>query len=350
MVQIGLMETLHVNKNMKNILIVNPGSTGNKYTIFNNNGDKISHYYFKNNESKKELSFLDSQKNISKIGIRVVHGGETNKPVKIDRNVKKIIEKYSIFAPIHNTKALLSIKILEKVFKRVPIFACFDTEFHTTIPNYLNQYMIKKDLVEKYNIKKYGFHGLALESVIEKISKQKSVPKNLISIHLGGGASITGIKNKKSFVTTMELTPLSGIPMTTRSGNIDPGIFYVLEKAHKMKIDKITNILNNESGFLGMCKTKDTKKIMDLAEKGHKNEKLAFDIFVSEIVQKIYGFYGLMGKLDAISFSGGIGFGNSYLRKSILNKIKNLNIKKENIFIIDTDEESVIFSKIKKLK
>jgi acetate kinase len=89
---------------------------------------------------------------------------------------------------------------------------------------------------------------------------------------------------------------------------------------------------------------------MDLAEKGHKNEKLAFDIFVSEIVQKIYGFYGLMGKLDAISFSGGIGFGNSYLRKNILNKIKNLNIKKENIFIIDTDEESVIFSKIKKLK
>jgi acetate kinase len=260
MVQIGLMETLHVNKNMKNILIVNPGSTGNKYTIFNNNGDKISHYYFKNNESKKELSFLDLQKNISKIGIRVVHGGETNKPVKIDGNIKKIIEKYSIFAPIHNTKALLSIKILEKVFKKVPIFACFDTEFHTTIPNYLNQYMIKKDLVEKYNIKKYGFHGLALESVIEKISKQKSVPKNLISIHLGGGASITGIKNKKSFVTTMELTPLSGIPMTTRSGNIDPGIFYVLEKTHKIKIDKITNILNNESGFLGMCKTKDTKK------------------------------------------------------------------------------------------
>ena len=340
---------------MKKTLVINPGSTSTKYKLFTEKGKVISTHNFEITEIKEEKEFLASIEELTKIGIRVVHGGDLSDTSKITKRIKAKIEEYTAFAPIHNALAMKTIEKMEEVFPKATLYANFDTAFHTTIPAENSTYAIPLKIAKKYKLKKYGFHGLAVSSalkVFKKIRKEegKKIPKNIIFAHLGGGASITAVKNGKSFATTMGLTPLSGIMMVTRTGDIDPDLNKILAIKEGKTIDEISQILNNESGFYGLTGTKDSIKIFQEAEKGSEKEKFAFDIFVNNIIEKIYGFGGLMGGVDAVVFSGGIGYNDKFLRKVITKKLKALGLTPKDVYRADIDEEQIMFDNIKKLK
>ncbi len=339
---------------MKKILTINPGSTSTKFKVYDLKGNSLDEKVFTLKKQKQQKKKKKKIEDLEKIAIRVVHGGDISKTSKITQSLKKKISKYTVFAPIHNKRALEVIAEMEKIFPKKPMYACFDTAFHTTIPTINSTYLISSKIAKKHNIKKYGFHGLAVSSALAKIKALKrkkggKLPQKIICAHLGGGSSITAVKNGKSFITSMGLTPLSGIPMITRSGNVDPDIFSVLKKSG-ISTAKASDMLNTESGFYGLTESKDTKKIIDKAQQGSKKEKLAFDIFVSEIVQKIWAYAGLMQGIDAIAFSGGIGYGNTHLRREVSKKLKPLHIKRQDTFVIDVDEELVMFNQVKNIK
>lgn len=340
---------------MEKILIINPGSTSTKYKVFDLKGNVLDEQNFKLSDKKKEEKFLKGLENIKKIGIRVVHGGDISETSKITKKIKGKIKEYIDFAPIHNLIAIETIDKIERIFLKTPLFACFDTAFHATVSEHLSTYAIPTKLAKKHKIKKYGFHGLAIQSALKKVieitkNHRLKFIKKIIFIHLGGGCSITAVKNRKSFCTSMGLTPISGIMMTTRPGDIDSDLDKILSHKENKSIDEISDILNFESGFLGMTGSKDTLKIFNKAKDGGKKEKLAFDIFVSDITKKVFAYTGLMQGVDAVVFSGGIGYGNKYLRDTVTRKLKILGIEKKDIYSIDVDEEEVIFNELKKIK
>lgn len=340
---------------MKKILIINPGSTSTKYKVFDEKGNVLDEHNYKISEIKEEKNFLSNLENVIKVGIRVVHGGDISKTSKITKKIKAQIAEYIDFAPIHNMRAIECIEKMEMHFSKTALFACFDTAFHTTIPEYLSTYAIPTKLAKKHKIKKYGFHGLAVQSALEIFKKQRKsqglkTPKHIIFAHLGGGDSITAVKNGKSFNTSMGLTPISGIMMTTRVGRVDSDLDKILAHKENKTIDEISHILSFESGFYGMTGLKDTLKIFNAAHAGKKREKLAFDLFVSEIVEHIFAYTGLMQGIDAVVFSGGIGYGNKYLRDTVARSLKILGLGKGDIYAVDIDEEKVIFNEIKNLK
>ena len=339
---------------MKKILTVNPGSTATKFKLYDLKRNVLSEKVFLLKEQKQQNLFLSEITDLEKIAIRVVHGGDISETSKITKSLKKKIMDYIVFAPIHNARALEVIELLEKIFPKKSLYACFDTAFHTDMPIQNRTYPISSKISKKYKLVKYGFHGLALNSalsILKKIKKEKKqkTPKKIIFAHLGGGASITAVKNGKSFATSMGLTPLSGISMITRAGNIDPGIFPVLH-SKGLSVHEISDILNHKSGFYGLTGSKDTKKIIEQAEQGSSKDKLATDIFISEIVQKIWAYAGLMQGVEAVVFSGGIGFGNEYLRNQVFKRIQKLGLTKKDIYVVDIDEEFVMFNQVKKLK
>lgn len=340
---------------MKKILTVNPGSTSTKYKVFDIKGNVLDEQNFSLEDQKKEKNFLVSLGDIEKIGIRVVHGGNISETSKITKSLKKKILEYIDFAPIHNTRAIETIEKMEILFSKIPLFACFDTSFHITMPEYLSTYALPVKLAKKHNLKKYGFHGLAVQSAFEKLKEVRKkdglkIPKKIIFAHLGGGCSITAVRNGKSFYTSMGLTPISGIMMATRIGDVDSDLDKILAHKENKSIDKISNILNYESGFYGLTGSKNIEKIFEKARIGSSREKLAVDMFVAEIVEKVFGYAGLMQGIDAVVFSGGIGYGNKYLRDMLNKKFKMLGLTKKDIYAIHIDEESMIFNEIKNKK
>lgn len=340
---------------MKTILTINPGSTSTKYKVFTLKGEVVSEHNFHISQKKEEEKFLHEMVKPEKIAVRVVHGGDVSETSKITKTLKKKIAAYVDFAPIHNTRAIEVIEKIEDMFPQALRYACFDTAFHTSMPKHLSTYAIPTNLAKKYKLKKYGFHGLAIQSALNKFSQIRKdeglrIPKNIIFAHLGGGCSITAVKNKKSFYTSMGLTPISGIMMVTRIGDVDSDLDKILAHKEGKTIEEISNILNFKSGFYGLTGTKDTLKIFNAAKQNAPREKLAFDIFVGEIVEKIWGYAGLMQGVDALVFSGGIGYGNAELRNTIYQQVKKLGLNKKDIYAVDVDEEQVMFNEIKNKK
>ena len=338
---------------MKKILVINPGSTSTKYKVFDLHGNVHVEHTFKISEQIQENTFLSDLSNIIKIGIRVVHGGDISETSKITPSLKKKIAAYLDFAPIHNTRALETIEKMSMLFPKTPLFACFDTAFHSTMPDYLSTYAIPTKLAKKHKIKKYGFHGLAVQSafdILKNMRKKQGLafPQRIIFAHLGGGDSITAVKNGKSLYTSMGLTPISGLLMTTRAGDVDSDLDKILAHKENKTIDEISHILNFESGFYGLTGSKDTLEIVTKAMAGEPKYKLAFDMFVAEIVEKIYGYTGLMQGVDAVVFSGGIGYGNKDLRNSVTKQLSLLGLTKKDIYAVDIDEESVMFNELQK--
>lgn len=339
---------------MNKILIVNNGSTSVKFSLFNLRGDILEKKEFDNFQKNEKIKWLKSLENIIKVGFRIVHGGDLTRAVELNKKNLKEIEEFKIFAPIHNSLALLEIKEMKKIFASQKFFGYFDTVFHQTIKQSIYSYPIKQSIASKYKIRKYGFHGIAVESALDKIEKlykseKIQLPKNIIFAHLGGGSSITAVKNKKSFATTMELTPISGLMMATRVGNVDFDLAKILVKEMNLNIDEVSNIMNKESGFYGLTGKKDIKKIFDeWKEKSNQKSELAVEIYLNQIIERISGFIGLLGGIDLIVFSGGIGFRNKYLAKEVMKRLNKV-FNNKNFIKVKVDEEKVIFDKIEKL-
>ncbi|NLF86646.1 MAG: acetate kinase [Lentisphaerae bacterium] len=275
---------------------------------------------------------LKSLREVEAIGHRVLHGGEEfSEPVAVDAAVKEAIRRYFDLGPLHNPANLQGIEACEKFIPGVPNVAVFDTAFHKTMPRHVYLYAIPLELYEKYHIRKYGFHGTSHKFVTEAAAAYLKKPLNALTIitcHLGNGSSLAAIKNGKVLDTTMGLTPLQGLIMGTRSGDIDPAVvFYLANKGYT--IPQIDRILNKESGLLAVAGTGtgDMRDLVAAAGRGHSDAVNAFAMFAHRAALYIGGYYTLLGGVDAIVFTGGIGENSFPARKAIAANLRALGVE-----------------------
>ncbi len=272
-------------------------------------------------------------KNVSEvaaIGHRVVHGGEAfHDPVLIDDTVIKAIEEHIPLAPLHNPANLTGIRAAISFFPGVPQVGIFDTAFHTGIPRHAYHYAIPNEYYKKLKIRRYGFHGTSHSYVAKKAAEflDRDIARtNLITIHLGNGCSITAIKNGQSIDTSMGMTPLEGLIMGTRSGDIDPAIHFYLADHSDLKFHDIDNLLNKESGLKGLTGTNDMRDILKMRREGSHDAVLAVDMYTYRIKKYIGAYYAALGKLDAVVFTAGIGENSAEIRALCLEGLEDMGI------------------------
>ena len=263
---------------------------------------------------------------IKGVGHRVLHGGEIySDSVLIDEKVLQDIIDMTNLGPLHHPGEIDGIKAMQASLPNIPQIAVFDTAFHQTIPEYNYIYAVPYKWYTDYKVRKYGFHGTShkyITNVMQEKLNKKDV--NLIICHVGSGASITCIKEGKSFDTSMGLTPLDGLVMGTRSGRIDPSIIkFMADEAH-MSLDDIMNDLNKNSGLKGICGKNDFRDMMALIKEGNKQAELAYDIFMDSIIKHIAEYYfELNAQVDAVVFTAGVLENNTAIREKIINKMSN---------------------------
>ncbi|BAW18083.1 acetate kinase [Mycoplasmopsis bovigenitalium] len=277
-----------------------------------------------------ELKIIQDLKEIEIIGFRVVHGGTFfTKTTEINDEAIAIIEKCSDYAPLHNPGALQAINAFKSVLPHAKLAAEFDTSFHTTIPDINAIYPIPAEWSEKYGIRRFGFHGIShqyITQTMQQILGKKQV--NIVNAHIGNGASICAIKNSQSLDTTMGFTPLAGIMMGTRSGDIDPAIIEFVSSHSGMSAAEVTSALNKKSGLLGVSGiSSDMRDIETAIEKGEIKAIFAWNLFVQRIVDFIASYANKVGELDALVFTAGIGENSPELRQDVCDRISFANIE-----------------------
>lgn len=269
---------------------------------------------------------LGLKQDIVTVGHRVVHGGEKfTGTVKIDESVLREIENLSDLAPLHNPAHVVGIRAAIKAFPTLAQYAVFDTAFHQTMPAKAFTGAISSKLYEDYGIRRYGFHGTSHYFVSREAAKLINKPveeSSFISVHLGNGASVCAIKNGKSVDTSMGFTPLSGLMMGTRCGDLDPGIIeFLLKKGWSQ--DQVFKELNSNSGFLGVSGlTSDCRGVIEAMEEGHAGATLAFELFTYRVAKYIASYMVALDELDSIIFTGGIGENALPIRSQILKSLK----------------------------
>lgn len=310
---------------------------------------------------------IENLSEINAIGHRVVAGGEIfDKSVIIDEKTLKGIEDCSKLAPLHNPAAILGIKACQKAMPGAPMVAAFDTAFHQTMPkeNYL--YPIPYEYYEKYGIRKYGAHGTSHKYVtqrVEKLMNKDIKDLKIVTCHLGQGASLCAVQGGKSVDTSMGLTPLGGITMVTRSGDLDPSVVTAIMKKENLTADEVESILNKKSGLTAVSKlVPDFREIENASNEGNEDAIIAINKFVSTIAQYIARYAAVMEGIDAVVFTGGIGENQFRIRSKICKKLKfmglDLDEEKNNefrsegkiskegskveIWVVPTDEELMI--------
>ena len=322
----------------------------------------------------KEYGVIKDLKEINAIGHRVVHGGEKfNKSVLITDEVIEALKECTPLAPLHNPAGIIGIKACEKVMPGVPMVGVFDTAFHQTMPKEHYMYAIPYEYYEKYGIRKYGFHGTSHQFVSKRCAELMQKPiedLKIVTCHLGQGASICAVEGGKSKDTSMGLTPLAGIPMGTRCGDIDPSIVTYLMENENLGIEEINKILNKESGICGLSGGyKDFRDMEAQADQGNERAILTIKHHNYLVAQYIARYAVTMHGLDAIVFTAGIGENQKNIRKGICEHLEFLGVKidldkndtksdereisskdsKVKVYIIPTDEELVIARDTKEL-
>ena len=335
-----------------NTLVLNPGSRWLKGSLYDAAGRLLDTHKIAIDEHEAQDAWLRKIEDVSRIGVRVVHGGGLESPVRFDTHVRDTIESFSVYAPLHNPRALAVIDRAQKYMRDAPVYCVFDTHFHRTLPEEAYTYPIATNVAQTYHLRRYGFHGIALQSVLAQLTEHlhregKPQPRKLIMAHLGGGTSITAVERGRSVATTMGATPLEGAMMITRSGSVDPDIARVLSEVAHYDPQQTSTLLNEQSGFQGLVGSSDTKQIIDEAMVGKQPEALAFRIYVRSIVERIFGYYGLLQGVDALVFSGGIGFRNVYIRLEVLKWTDIIGITEANTYAFQADEARVIFEMIR---
>ena len=314
-----------------------------------------------------EFNIIKSINDIEGSGHRVVHGGEIyDDSTVIDEETIKNIETLSELAPLHNPANLMGIEAFRKLLPNVPHVAVFDTSFHQTMPEKSYLYSLPYDYYKEHGIRKYGFHGTSHKYVTSRAAELLGRPLEelrLISCHLGNGASIAAVKGGKSIDTSMGFTPLAGVTMGTRSGNLDPALIpYIMKKTNKSAIE-VLEVLNKESGLLGVSGfSSDLRDIELEAHQGNKRAILALEVFGSRIHKYMGSYATAMGGLDAIIFTAGVGENSEIVREQVVSGLefmgvyfdKSMNkVRGEEVFlnhpyspvkiiIIPTDEELMI--------
>ncbi len=310
---------------------------------------------------------------IKAVGHRVAHGGENFKEsVLIDNDVKRDIERCSELAPLHNPAHLKGILSCEKLLPGIPQVAVFDTSFHQTMPDYAFMYAIPYEYYEKYRIRKYGFHGTSHRFVAEKACRMLNVDlhkSKIITCHLGNGASITAIENGKSIDTSMGFTPVDGLIMGTRTGEIDPGVLLYLADKEELSVSGVNNMINKKSGVAGISQlSSDMRDLEIAANEGNPKALLALNMYAYKIKKFIGAYVAAMNGIDLLLFTAGVGENDFNARKMICTGMEYLGIEidteinhgvkgkdlvistpssKVKVMVVTTDEEFVIASDTK---
>jgi acetate kinase len=270
--------------------------------------------------------------------------------VLVDQSVKNAIKNNSKYAPLHNPLNLAGIEICERLFPGVPNIAVFDTALHQTIPAKAYLYGLPIELYEKHNIRKYGFQGISHGYVAREAARILNKDLNILKIitcHLGNGSSITAFKNGKSVDTSMGLTPLEGLVMATRCGDIDPSIVVHLMDEISLGFEQVRDLLNKKSGLIGLCGQSDMRNIIEQAKKGNKKAQTAIEIFVYRIQKYMGAYIAALNGIDAIVFTAGIGENSPLIRKRILANFQYLGLRidearnEENQAVFSTDDSKV---------
>ncbi len=282
------------------------------------------------------LDFLIDQKivtsldEISGVGHRVVHGGEkfTDSALVTD-DVIKSIEELSDLAPLHNPANLVGIRAFKEALPNVPAVVVFDTAFHQTMKEDAYMYATPYTWYEKYAVRKYGFHGTSHKFVSERVAEMTgNKDVKVINCHIGNGASICAIDGGKSVETSMGFTPLAGIPMGTRSGDLDPAIVEFISEKEGKTVKEVVNYLNKESGYLGVSGiSSDARDVEEAVAKGHKRAILTIELQAKRIADHIGAYYLYMGGCDVITFTAGLGENDINLRAHVINRLSALGVK-----------------------
>lgn len=301
----------------------------------------------------KNTGIIKSPEDISIVGHRVVHGGiYFNKTIEITHDVKEKIKELSSLAPLHNPANLEGIEVAEDIFSKAKQVAVFDTAFHQSIPERAYKYAIPNDLLNDHHIRLYGFHGTSHKYVSEKaIDYLDKKDSKIITIHLGNGCSMTAIKDGKSMDHSLGFSPVSGLIMGTRSGDIDPAIIFYLANKLNFSLDDINTILQKKSGMLGLTGFSDLRDIEAQATKGNKACQLALEMNVYRIKKYIGSYAAILNGLDAIVFTAGIGENSSLMRALICKDLDflgiHLDVEKNNTKSKDTRAINTDDSKVK---
>lgn len=340
-------------------LVVNCGSTSlkldlvdshKKLNIFTGEVDRIKSGALPKEYKKSFIllykkiaaKFPDELASIGGVCHRVVHGGtKYSAAIRINAKVKQDISRFSTLAPLHNPYNLIGIEAAEAVLPQVPHYAVFDTAFHTSIPDENAYYALPHKLSVKYGLRKYGFHGINHEYVSKKVG-QICCKKNLkvISCHLGGGCSVAAIDSGISLDCSMGFTPLSGVPMATRSGDIDLGIVFYMYKNLGYSLDKIEDLLLKKSGLLGLSGFSGDMRDLLHAKRKHKaGAERAINFFALEVAKKIMSQLVLLKKVDVIIFTAGIGEHGVRVRQLITDWLSPLGVKIDQRLNADNSEE-----------
>ena len=354
-----------------NIFVVNSGSSSLKYQLLNmetgavmatglverigETVGKVGHKSWpgtdKQGEVEREVCFPDhraamhavvdlvagpegviaSAAEIDAIGHRVVQGGETLfKSTLIDDDVVAKIRANCPLSPLHNPANLVGIEVARELFAGVPQVAVFDTEFHQTMPAEAFMYPIPYELYEELKIRRYGFHGTSHRYVAQQAAAMLGKAEdavNLVTLHLGNGCSMAAVRGGKCIDTSMGMTPLAGVMMGTRSGDIDPAILPFLMKEKGLNMNEIDSMLNKQSGLKGVCGMNDMRDIHAAVDQGDKKAALALDMFVYRIKKYIGAYYAVTGPLDALVFTAGIGENDDVVRQRVCSGLEHLGIR-----------------------
>ena len=279
----------------------------------------------------EEYGPIKSMDEIGAVGHRVVHGGEMfSESVIIDAKVMEAIEECIELAPLHNPPNIMGIEACKVLMPNIPMVAVFDTAFHQTIPKENYIYPLPYEYYEKYKVRRYGFHGTSHKYVSKRAAEilGKDIKDlNIVTCHLGNGASVTAVQGGKSIDTSMGFTPLAGLAMGTRSGDIDPAIIpYIMEKEN-IDFHEVNDILNKESGILGITGvSSDFRDLEDLAIDGDERSRLALNIFCNGVTKYIAAYSAQMCSIDALVFTAGVGENSDIIREGVCEGLKCLNV------------------------
>ncbi|MFN4190166.1 MAG: acetate kinase [Pseudothermotoga sp.] len=314
-----------------------------------------------------EIGVIKDLSEITAVGHRVVHGAERfASSVLIDEEVMKVLQDNVHLAPLHNPPNIMGIRAVQKLLPNVPNVGVFDTAFHQSMPKKAFLYPIPYEFYEKHRIRRYGFHGTSHRYVSKRAAEilgRDYYDFKVITCHLGNGASIAAVRHGRSIDTSMGFTPLEGVVMGTRSGDIDPAIVIYMQQNLGMSVDKVYDILNKKSGMLGLSQlSSDMRDIEDAALAGNEMAQLALDIYIYRIAKYIGAYAAAMNGVDAIVFTAGVGENSPYVREKVCEYLGFLGIKvdrnlnqvkgaeriistpdsKVAVLIVPTDEEMVI--------
>lgn len=326
------------------VLVVNSGSSSVKYRLFTSDGTGLSAgpggkierigepggQAGDHTEALRGVLERDDLVGLTAVGHRVVHGGARFRaPTRIDAAVRSEIAALAHLAPLHNPANLAGIAAACRLLPDVPQVAVFDTAFHHTLPPAAATYAIDPAVAERYGIRRYGFHGTSHAYVARRTAALLGRPLadlNLITLHLGNGASACAIAGGRSVATSMGLTPLEGLVMGSRSGDLDPAVIFHLHRQAGLPVDAIDDLLNHHSGLRGLTGSNDMRQLLAARASGDPAAQLAFDLYCHRIRSYVGAYYAQLGRLDAITFTAGVGEHAAEVREQALSGLQRLGI------------------------